>query len=287
MLDFIDIGLNLTHDSFDADRDSVIDEARASGVGRMIVTGTSIAASARAIELGLAHPGVLYATAGIHPHHATGFDAHTAAAIGRMLGDDTVVAVGECGLDYFRDFAPRADQLEAFEAQLELAAAAKLPVFLHQRDAHEDMMRLLQRHRHRLHGGVAHCFTGSLEQMQAYLDLDLYIGITGWVSDERRGHDLRAAVPALPLERLLLETDAPYLLPRDLDESPKGRRNLPKYLPWIAARVARLMDRPLAEIARASTANAVRLFALADREISRKPASQPDGFVPSAARTPR
>jgi TatD DNase family protein len=262
MRDLIDIGLNLTHDSFDKDRGQVIADAIAAGVSRMIVTGTSVTASAGAAELGLSRPGLLFATAGIHPHHASEFDKHSIDALARLLENQAVVAVGECGLDYFRNYSPKSDQLCAFEAQLELAAAVGKPAFLHQRDAHDDMLRLLRRHRDRLPGGVAHCFTGDREQMAAYLDLDLYIGLTGWVCDDRRGEPLRRAVVSLPLERLLLETDAPYLLPRDLDPPPKGRRNEPKFLPHIARRVASLMSLRPEEVARAATINTKRLFSL-------------------------
>lgn len=262
MRDFVDIGLNLTHDSFDTDRDAVIEEALAAGVSRMILTGTSVTSSARAAELGLERPGVLFATAGIHPHHASEFDDSSLTALSQLLENPPVVAVGECGLDFFRDFSPRPDQLRAFEAQLELAAAVRLPVFLHEREAHDDMLRLLNRRRATLVGGVAHCFTGDREQMAAYLDLDLYIGITGWLCDERRGAALQHAVPSLPLDRILLETDAPYLLPRDLKPAPRNRRNEPKYLPHIAQRVAELMGITNVAVGQAATANSERLFAL-------------------------
>lgn len=262
MLELVDIGLNLTHDAFDKDRQRVIDAALAAGVSRMIVTGTSVTASAAAAGLSLARPGVLYATAGIHPHHAAELDPHSIDALGRLLENDAAVAVGECGLDYFRNFSPRDAQLKAFEAQLELAAAVGKPVFLHQRDAHEDMLQLLGRHRPALAGGVAHCFTGDAVQLGAYLDLDLYIGITGWICDERRGAALREAVRLLPLDRLLLETDAPYLLPRDLNPPPKSRRNEPKYLPHVAGRLAEILELPIADVAGAATANAERLFGL-------------------------
>ena len=262
MPDLIDIGLNLTHDSYDIDRAEVIAKAQAVGVRRMIVTGTTVTASARAAELSTAFENVLYATAGIHPHHASEFDEHSAVALESLLAGNSVVAVGECGLDYFRNYSSRADQQRALEMQLELAESTGLPVFLHQRDAHADMLEILTRHRDKLSGGVAHCFTGNAEEMAAYLDLGLYIGITGWVCDERRGDALRRAVPSLPLDRLLLETDGPYLLPRDLDPKPSSRRNEPRYLPHIAERVSALMDRPLSDIAAAATANTEKLFGL-------------------------
>jgi TatD DNase family protein len=258
----IDIGANLTHDSFDADRAAVLERAAAAGVGRLVVTGTSVTNSVLAAELSAAHPGTLFATAGVHPHHATEFDAHTTSALRALLSNPAVVAVGECGLDFFRDFSPRPDQRRAFTAQLELAAETGKPVFLHQRDAHAEFLEILAPRRARLVGGVAHCFTDGPEELAAYLDLDLHIGVTGWVCDERRGAKLREALPHIPLERLLLETDAPYLVPRDLVPQPRGRRNEPKFLAHILERVAAGMNRSADEVAAATTANAERLFKL-------------------------
>ena len=262
MLDLIDIGANLTHDSFDADRDAVLTRAAAAGVARIVVTGTSVTSSAQAGELCEARPKALFATAGVHPHHAADFDVHTSAALRALLRGPAFVAVGECGLDFFRDYSPRDAQRSAFTAQLELAADVQKPVFLHQRDAHDEFVALLAPLRQRLVGGVAHCFTGGPTELAAYLELDLYIGVTGWVCDERRGAELRAAVPQIPLDRLLVETDAPYLLPRDLTPRPAGRRNEPQFLAHVIERVAALMNRPVDVVARATTANAERLFGL-------------------------
>jgi TatD DNase family protein len=263
MLDLIDIGANLTHDSFDADRDAVLARAASAGVARIIVTGTSVTSSAQAAALCEARPTTLYATAGVHPHHAADFDEHTAAALRSLLRNPAFVAVGECGLDFFRDYSPRPAQRRAFEAQLELAAALGKPVFLHQRDAHDEFVALLGPVRDRLAGGVAHCFTGGPTELTAYLDLDLYVGVTGWVCDERRGSELRAAVPHIPLARLLIETDAPYLLPRDLTPKPQSRRNEPQFLAHVLERVAALRNEPVDALAAATTANAERLFGLA------------------------
>lgn len=262
MLDLIDIGANLTHDSFDQDRDAVLARAAEAGVRRLIVTGTSVTASVQAAALCERHSGVLFSTAGVHPHHAAEYDAHTTAALRALLASPTVVAVGECGLDYFRDFSPRDAQRAAFAAQLELAAATRKPVFLHQRDAHDDFVALLAPERSKLAGGVAHCFTGGRKELGAYLDLGLYIGITGWVCDERRGAELRDALPYVPLERLLIETDAPYLLPRDLEPKPASRRNEPKFLAHVLQRVAAAVGKSAETVGAASTANAEALFGL-------------------------
>ncbi len=262
MSDLIDIGVNLVHDSFDADRSEVIEQAKAAGVSRLIVTGTSVASSERAVELAQQHPDRLYATAGIHPHHAKQCDAAAIAGLAALIEAEAVVAVGECGLDYFRDFSPRDRQRDAFDAQLELAAQTQLPVFLHQRDAHRDFVAQLESHRSSLRGGVAHCFTGGPDELRDYLDLDLHIGVTGWVCDERRGDALRSAVPHIPLDRLLLETDAPYLLPRTLRPKPKSRRNEPALLPHVAQVIAELVGLPVDRLAAHTTANAARLFGL-------------------------
>jgi TatD DNase family protein len=263
MLDLVDIGANLTHDSFDHDRADVLRRAAAAGVRRAIVTGASVTGSAQAVALAEAHPDTLFATVGVHPHHATDFDEHTSGALESLLANAGVVAVGECGLDYFRDFSPRDAQRRAFRAQLELAVRARKPVFLHQREAHEDFLALLRPAIPDLAaGGVAHCFTGGPAELTAYLDLGLHIGVTGWVCDERRGADLRKAVPLIPLDRLLVETDAPYLLPRDVEPKPAHRRNEPALLPHVLARVADLLGRTLEDVAQATTRNAERLFAL-------------------------
>jgi TatD DNase family protein len=260
--ELIDIGSNLTHSSFAADLEAVMDRAAAAGVRRQVVTGADLASSRAAAALAAAHPGALWCTAGVHPHHATELEPGRREELEEMLSLPRVVAVGECGLDYFRDFSPRAAQRQAFVAQLEIAAAAAKPVFLHQRDAHEDFTAILAEFLPALAGGVAHCFTGGPRELEAYLALGLSIGVTGWVCDERRGADLREAVPRIPAERLMIETDAPYLLPRDLEPRPKSRRNEPAFLPHIARAVAALRGESPDALAAATVRNAVRFFGL-------------------------
>lgn len=259
-MELIDIGANLAHDSFDADRDAVMARAAAAGVTRMLVTGSSEAVTRRAIELSRAHAGVLYATCGVHPHHAADLTEATLPALRALAREAEVRAVGECGLDYFRDFSPRELQRRAFGWQLELARATGKPVFLHQREAHEDFLALLKEHG--IAHGVAHCFTAGEKERDAYLELGLHIGITGWINDERRGLHLREVVRGIPADRLMLETDAPYLLPRDIRPAPKSRRNEPHYLPWVLNAVARARGETPQAVAAATTANARRLFGL-------------------------
>lgn len=256
----LDIGLNLAHDSFDHDRDAVIQHAAEVGVTRMLITGSSLASTHAALALVRQYPERMRCTAGVHPHHAIDLDPAQLQAFQELTRRPEVLAVGECGLDYFRNFSPHDAQLEAFEEQLLLAAEVRKPVFLHQRDAHEDFMTVMRKHRARLTGGVAHCFTGGLDEASAYLDLDLYIGITGWICDERRGHHLREVVRHIPAERLLIETDAPYLLPRDLQPKPQSRRNEPRYLPHVLAAIAEARNESFAALAEVTTNNALRLF---------------------------
>lgn len=263
-MQLIDIGINLAHDSFDADRDAVIARAAEAGVVQMIITGSSGASTRRAIELAMTDPGALYATSGVHPHHATELDDALLAELATLAQHEAVVAVGECGLDYFRDFSPRAAQRRAFHQQLELAAQTGKPVFLHQRDAHEDFIAILREHWKTLKDGVAHCFTGTHQELESYLDLGLAIGITGWICDERRGTHLLPLMRAIPANRLMLETDGPYLLPRDIHPKPTSRRNEPMYLPHVAQAVARARGEPVEELARTSTAAARSFFGLAD-----------------------
>lgn len=258
--ELIDIGLNLTHDSFAEDREAVLARARTAGVQRAIVTGSDLAHSRQAIALAQQYADKLRATAGAHPHHAAGVHEEDRAAFRELIRHPLVVAVGECGLDYFRNFSPHADQERTFRLQLELAVESGKPVFLHQRDAHEAFVGMLRDYLPRISGGVAHCFTGGVDEALTYLDMGLYIGVTGWICDERRGQALREAVPHIPLDRLLIETDAPYLLPRDLKPKPRSHRNEPMYLPQVLRRIAAIRNEALEKIAGATTENARRLF---------------------------
>ena len=263
----IDIGANLTHDSFDHDRDAVLQRARDAGVVQMVVTGASREHSPRALALAQAHPGELFATAGVHPHHASEYTAECDAELRELHRHPEVVAVGECGLDYFRDFSPRPAQRKAFEGQLliaaDLAAAGHpKPLFLHQREAHADLLAVMREFDGRHGPVVVHCFTGSREELFDYLDRDWHVGITGWLCDERRGQHLRELVKSIPAQRLMIETDAPYLLPRTVKPAPSHRRNEPMYLAHIAEELARDRGEGVAATAAQATATTRAFFGL-------------------------
>ena len=269
----IDIGANLTHESFRADFDAVLERARAHGVTRIVVTGASAGGSRAARELARAHPGFLHATAGVHPHHAHEYDEATDALLRELGRAEEVKAVGETGLDYFRDYSPRAAQVAAFERQLAIAIDCGKPLFLHQRDAHADFIACLDNVRGQIGRAVVHCFTGERDELVACLDRGFYIGITGWICDERRGLHLRELVKLIPADRLLIETDAPYLLPRDLHPKPAHRRNEPMYLAHVCAAVAAARNEEIATTAAQTTANAQLFFGLPEIAAEAAPAT--------------
>jgi TatD DNase family protein len=264
-MELIDIGVNLAHESFRHDLPDVLHRAAKAGVHRMIVTGTSVEATREALALHALHPDRLFATAGLHPHHASQFDATTRESLRELARQPGIVALGECGLDYYRNFSPREAQLAAFAGQLELAVAAKLPVFLHQRDAHADFMAVLRDFLPSLKAGIAHCFTGQAAELDECLAAGLAIGITGWICDERRGAHLLPLVARIPANRLMIETDAPYLLPRSLKPHPATRRNEPAFLAEVAATIARARNESVESLAASSTAAAVAFFGLPPR----------------------
>jgi len=261
-MEMIDIGCNLTHDSFDDDRDKVITAAREVGVVQMIVTGASAAGSQAAVRVAAEWPGQLYATAGVHPHRASQYDNETDRLLRELATQPTVVAIGETGLDYFRDFSPRDMQRESFERQIQIAIDTGLPFFLHQRDAHGDFTAILGQYRDQLGDVVVHCFTGTQAELHEYLNLDCYIGITGWICDERRGTHMKAFMKDIPSNRLMIETDAPYLKPRNLRPKIKSHRNEPKLLPWILGTLAACRDEHPQVLAEVTTHNARVFFRL-------------------------
>lgn len=261
-MSLVDIGVNLTHAAFDADRQQVIDRAIAAGVHTLILTGTTVEESQKAHRFASKYKGTLYSTAGVHPHDVKHGNEETISHLRELAAQPGVVAIGECGLDFNRDYSPRPAQESWFEAQVQLACDLKLPLFLHQRDAHSRFMEILKPYRDQLTAVVVHCFTGAEDELRDYLDWDFHIGITGWICDERRGLHLQELVRLIPLHRLMLETDAPYLTPRTLRPKPKGGRNEPAFLPHVLKTVAEAIAKPTEDIAYATSQTAYRFFNL-------------------------
>jgi len=264
-MQLIDIGVNLTNRSFHDQQAAVVERAIEAGVVQMVLTGTSLEVSEQALELcqQLDPQGThLFATAGVHPHDAQRWDSSSEQCLRQMLGESRVRAVGECGLDFNRDFSPRPLQEKALHAQLALAAELKLPVFLHERDASARLLAILKDYRDHLPAAVVHCFTGERDALFAYLDMDLHIGITGWICDERRGTHLHALVGSIAQGRLMLESDAPYLLPRSLRPKPKHGHNEPAFLAEVLREVARHRNETPEQCAQHTMATARAFFQL-------------------------
>ncbi len=260
--ELIDIGANLAHDSFDDDRDDVLQRAADAGVSTLVITGSSDQSNVAALALANNNPDRLYSTAGVHPHHASDYSEKSDDIIRQCLADKRCVAIGECGLDYFRNLSPREAQLDAFRAQLDIARDTGHAVFLHQRDAHDDFVEVLEAALPNLSRAVAHCFTGEGESLREFVAMGLYIGITGWICDERRGEHLKDIVSAIPDDRLMIETDSPYLLPRTIRPRPKSRRNEPAHLTEVLKTVAQARAQTEEHVAAITTANAKRFFSI-------------------------
>ncbi|MFT7129233.1 MAG: TatD DNase family protein [Gammaproteobacteria bacterium] len=263
-LPLIDIGANLTNSRFDSDFEDVLSRAQAAGIRHIVITGTNIDESRKAIQIASKTPLLLSTTAGIHPHDAKQLNSESISHLRDLAKSDSVKAIGECGLDFNRNFSTQEQQIRAFEQQIELAIDLRLPLFLHERDAFKEQWEILSYHRDQLSGAVIHCFTGDKQQAFKYLDLDFYIGITGWICDERRGLHLQEFVGDIPLSRLMIESDSPYLTPR---KKPKLKltasgRNEPSTLPYILETIAKHSSLSEDVVARQTTKNAIDFFNL-------------------------
>lgn len=262
MARYVDIAVNLLSPSLIEHADSIINDAERLNVSPLIVIGSDLKESLAAIELAKQYPNKLLTTVGVHPHQASSWNELSLENLRTLAAQPYVVAIGECGLDYNRDFSPRDQQRATFAAQLALAAELNMPVLMHCRDAFDDFIEILTPYRQRLPNALLHCFTGNADQLTRCLALDLHIGITGWVCDERRGQELAALVPYIPANRLMVETDSPYLLPRSMRPKPKSSKNLPQYLPYIVQSIAKLRNQPQEELADICYRNTCLFFGL-------------------------
>ena len=226
----IDIGVNFSNSRFDNDRPEVLQRARDAGIEKLILTGTSVSESESIValcrEFSELFPDMLYATAGIHPHDAKSLNKESIGTLKALADEKYVVAIGEMGLDFNRQ------------------------------------LQILRTYRDHLVDAVTHCFTGTREALYGYLDLDMHIGITGWVCDDKRGAELQGLVADIPLQRLMVETDAPYLIPKTMPEPPKGKRNEPAFLPWVISKIAEQRNESAEELAQQTSDNSLRFFRL-------------------------
>ena len=260
----VDIGINLTNNRFDKDRAEVIARAKQAQVNQLIITGTCQKTSVQALTLCQQFPEILTCTAGVHPHDADNVSADYLVQLTALAQSPFVKAIGECGLDFNRNFSTPENQQRVFLEQIQLAVQLSMPLFLHQRDAFEPWLAILEPYINSIPALVSHCFTGDKAQLMACLDRGMYIGITGWLCDKKRGQALRDIVKYIPLERLMVETDGPYLTPQNIRPKPKSSRNEPAYLPFIVDMLAQCTHYSIAEISEHSRQNAAKVFQLND-----------------------
>jgi TatD DNase family protein len=258
--EIFDIGANLTNKAFNSDRESVIDRAISARVTKIVVTASGISSAGDALALARTRPGILYSTAGVHPHDVRFCDENTLSSIRSLVRESEVVAIGECGLDFNRNFSQPATQEHWFTEQVSLACDLKKPLFLHEREAHDRFIGILDEFSGRLPAVLVHCFTGTKHELHAYLDRGFHIGITGWICDERRGLHLTELVKDIPADRLMIETDAPYLVPRTMHPKPRNSRNEPAFLTYVLETIAKSGNRDIETVALETFATSIRFF---------------------------
>ncbi|WP_449399670.1 TatD family hydrolase [Chryseobacterium wanjuense] len=249
---FIDIGINLTNKQFHNEHEEIINRALDNGVEQMILMGTSIRASKESAKITEDYPEILFSTAGIHPHDAKSFNNESSNELRKLLKLDHVISVGECGLDFDRDFSPRPIQEKCYRAQLELAIEVDKPLFLHERSAFKRFNEITDEYASKLPKAVVHCFTGSLSEAKIYLEKGFYLGFTGAISDERRFKHLEEVIKYVPLDRMMIETDAPFMLPKNIPRM-QNRRNEPSFLPYVAQTIAGLKKISISKVAEETT----------------------------------
>ena len=254
-----DIGANLTHESFEKDLKQVLERAIKNGVNNICITGCNLLDSKKALEIAQLFPDNLITTCGIHPHYADSFNKNSILEIYDICQNTNVKAIGETGLDFNRNYSDKNKQIESFLNHIKIANKLNLPMFLHQRDAHQDFMDCINTEKPEVKC-VVHCFTGQKNELEEYLIKDFYIGLTGWICDPKRGAHLEELIPIIPLDKLLIETDSPYLLPKNLKV--RGRRNEPSFLNEILKKIVEVRKETETEIKEALLRNSLYFFNL-------------------------
>ena len=260
MAGFIDIACNFTHESFKHNLDEVINNAEQEGVEKFVLLCASLADIDPIKVIQNNTPEKFFISAGIHPHYATEILEISHDALLKKLKSINPNAIGETGLDYFRNISPPDIQKKSFGMHIEIAKELSLPLYLHQRDAHGDFIRIIKENISNFPKFVVHCFTGTQAELDEYLELGAYIGLTGWICDEKRNIDLRKSIKNITIEKMMIETDSPYLIPKNLMVKPKKNVNEPKYLPHIANEICELTGYDLEELKSATSNNAIEFF---------------------------
>ena len=260
MAGFIDIACNFTHDSFKDNLDEVLNNAEHAGVDKFVLLCASLDDIDPIKVIQNNTPEKFFISAGIHPHHATEILEINYDALFNKLKSINPNAIGETGLDYFRNISPPDIQKKSFGMHIEIAKELNLPLYLHQRDAHSDFIRIIKENISNFPKFVVHCFTGTQAELDEYLELGAYIGLTGWICDAKRNIDLRKSIKNIPIEKMMIETDSPYLIPKNLMVKPNKNINEPKYLPHIANEICELTGYELEELKSATSNNAIKFF---------------------------
>lgn len=254
MIELFDSHCHVDEDKFDSDRDAMHERMREAGVMSYAVIGSDLPSSRHAADYAAVHDGC-FAAVGIHPHEASGYREGDLETLAAWTKEEKVVAIGEIGLDFYYDHSPRDVQKRVCQLQMELAYRLDVPVVYHVRDAHQDMLDLMKAQKGRLSGGIIHCFSGSWEIAREYLKMGYFISFAGPVTF-KKAPKLQEAAVNVPLDRLLIETDSPYLAP----EPVRGRRNEPANVRYVAEKIAALRGVPLEELAAATVENAKRAY---------------------------
>ena len=260
MAGFIDIACNFTHESFKHNLEEVIKNAEREDVEKFVLLCASLTDLDPIKLIQNKAPEKYFISAGIHPHHATEIVEINYDNLLKKLKSINPHAIGETGLDYFRNISPPDIQKKSFRMHIEIAKELSLPLYLHQRDAHSDFIRIIKERKNNFPKFVVHCFTGTQKELDDYLELGAYIGLTGWICDAKRNIDLRKSIKNIPIEKMMIETDSPYLIPKNLINKPKKNINEPKYLPHIANEICELTGYELEELKLATSNNAINFF---------------------------
>ncbi len=260
-LGLIDIGANITHPQLHNQIDRVVENMKTQNISKTIITSSNLEDTKIALDIINSYPEIFYTTVGFHPHNAKDFIQEDIDTIIEYSENKKVLAIGECGLDYYREYSAKRDQLFCFEEQLKIAKNINSPVFLHERKAHEDFVMVLKKYILEIENVVVHCFTGTKDELDTYLEMGCYIGITGWITDLNRGKHLHDLLKYIPEDKLMIETDAPYLTPKNLPFKNTGI-NEPSYLKYVVQSISECLNKDMSYIEEITINNTKRFFSI-------------------------
>ena len=260
MHNIFDIACNFTSERFDKDLEIVIERAIKNNVTKFGLICSSISDIPKLIHIQKTYSELMSFTIGVHPHHASEVDESSLIELKNLINEHSPNAIGETGLDFFRNLSTYEEQIYAFEEQIKIAIELNKPLFLHQRDSHNDFIKILKKYASDINKAVVHCFTGTQSELDDYLELNFFIGVTGWICDEKRNVELRKTIKNIPLSKLMIETDCPYLIPKNLADKPSNNRNEPSYLNHIVDEISLLMEIDKNNLLKETYLNSVNFF---------------------------